>query len=115
MTGVRHDQTKNRSSLHDLETQISGVIKIHPLLRWDKARVEEYRRRYELPEHPLYQAGYLSRVRSLYRAGFRHGLCSGWALDGNGEKRMWVAFGVRRYLYFDLQIGSLIEEGESDD
>ncbi|MCD4738049.1 MAG: phosphoadenylyl-sulfate reductase [Anaerolineae bacterium] len=60
VTGVRHDQTKNRSSLHDLETQISGVIKIHPLLRWDRAQVEEYRRHYDLPAHPLYEAGYLS-------------------------------------------------------
>ncbi len=60
VAGVRQDQTANRRGLRDLDPQISGVIKIHPLLHWTAADVEAYRQRYALPAHPLEAEGYLS-------------------------------------------------------
>ncbi len=60
ITGIRHDQTASRGQMRSLEPQLSGVVKIHPLLRWTREMVEEYRRRYNLPAHPLHELGYLS-------------------------------------------------------
>jgi phosphoadenosine phosphosulfate reductase len=60
VAGVRRDQTENRHSLRGLEPQISGVIKVHPLLNWTHADVEAYRQRYALPAHPLEAQGYPS-------------------------------------------------------
>ncbi|MGC9399234.1 MAG: phosphoadenylyl-sulfate reductase [Anaerolineae bacterium] len=60
VSGVRHDQTRHRRHLHDLDPQISGVIKIHPLLHWTHEQVEAYREEHKLPAHPLHQLGYLS-------------------------------------------------------
>jgi phosphoadenosine phosphosulfate reductase len=60
VSGVRHDQTRHRRHLHDLAPQLSGVIKIHPLLRWTREQVEAYREEHNLPVHPLYHLGYLS-------------------------------------------------------
>jgi phosphoadenosine phosphosulfate reductase len=60
VAGVRRDQTRNRRSLGGLAPQISGVIKVHPLLEWTRAQVEAYRREHDLPAHPLYGQGYLS-------------------------------------------------------
>ncbi len=60
VAGVRRDQTENRHSLQGLEPQISGVIKVHPLLNWTHADVEAYRQRYHLPVHPLAAQGYAS-------------------------------------------------------
>lgn len=60
VAGVRRDQTRNRLSLAGLAPQISGVIKVHPLLEWTRAQVEAYRLEHGLPAHPLYGKGYLS-------------------------------------------------------
>ena len=60
VAGVRRDQTENRHSLRGLEPQISGVIKVHPLLHWTHAHVEAYCGRYALPAHPLEAQGYPS-------------------------------------------------------
>jgi phosphoadenosine phosphosulfate reductase len=60
VSGVRHDQTRHRRPLHDLAPQLSGVIKIHPLLRWTLKQVTAYREAHHLPVHPLYHRGYLS-------------------------------------------------------
>ncbi len=60
ITGVRRDQTKNRAHLRTIERQATGVLKVHPLLRWSREDVAAYRERYHLPVHPLYHLGYLS-------------------------------------------------------
>ncbi len=60
VAGVRRDQTANRLGLRYLAPQISGVIKIHPLLDWTAADVETYRHCHALPAHPLEVLGYPS-------------------------------------------------------
>ncbi len=60
VTGVRRDQTAHRAKLRTLELQPTGILKIHPLLRWTKEDIAAYRERHQLPVHPLYHLGYLS-------------------------------------------------------
>lgn len=60
IAGVRRDQTRFRK---DLATEVNGqhgTIKFHPMLDWTSKMVWEYRKAFELPEHPLEASGYLS-------------------------------------------------------
>lgn len=60
VAGVRRAQTSYRRRMPALAPQISGVIKVHPLLEWTDEEMEDYRRRYDLPAHPLEAQGYRS-------------------------------------------------------
>ncbi len=60
VSGVRRDQTAHRRAMRVLERQASGLLRIHPMLNWTQADVDAYRRRYDLPAHPLYHLGYRS-------------------------------------------------------
>lgn len=60
ISGVRRDQTAHRKSLKVLETQPTGSLKIHPMLKWTKNDLWEYINQYRLPSHPLFSADYLS-------------------------------------------------------
>lgn len=60
ITGIRRDQTKVRAQAHILELQEDGLLKVNPLLNWQKADIEAYRIKHNLPEHPLLKKGYRS-------------------------------------------------------
>lgn len=60
VTGIRRDQTRERSRARILEWQEGGLVKINPLLNWTAAEVENYRAVHALPEHPLMLKGYRS-------------------------------------------------------
>lgn len=59
LSGIRSEQTSHRKGLRTVETQF-GIYKIHPLLRWTAEEIEMYFRVYDLPRHPLTEAGYKS-------------------------------------------------------
>ena len=60
INGVRRDQTKFRSQLQEEEQLANGKVRYHPMLDWTSKMIWEYRKEYNLPEHPLEAQGYLS-------------------------------------------------------
>lgn len=75
LSGVRADQTQNRSTLRIVERSSDGTYEIHPLLRWTEREVAMYFFLHDLPRHPLVAKGYHSigdthsTVRGEGRAG----------------------------------------------
>ncbi len=59
MAGLRASQTEHRSRLPKVAAQ-DGRVKIHPILDWTTAQVDDYLAAHGLPHHPLYGAGYRS-------------------------------------------------------
>ena len=60
ISGVRRDQTKYRKSLNEEEPGAFDTIRYHPILDWNSKMIWDYRKEYDLPEHPLEALGYLS-------------------------------------------------------
>ncbi|MFZ1041131.1 MAG: phosphoadenylyl-sulfate reductase [Anaerolineales bacterium] len=60
ISGIRRDQTAERSRARILELQDDGLLKVNPLLNWTKRDVQAYMEEYHLPTHPLYERGYRS-------------------------------------------------------
>jgi phosphoadenosine phosphosulfate reductase len=60
ITGIRRDQTPERSHARVLELQADGLVKVNPLLNWTRLDVARYRDEHQLPAHPLYERGYKS-------------------------------------------------------
>jgi phosphoadenosine phosphosulfate reductase len=60
INGVRRDQTKFRSQLAEEEILSNGKVRYHPMLEWTSKMIWEYRKQFDLPEHPLEAKGYLS-------------------------------------------------------
>ena len=60
INGVRRDQTKFRATLQEEEPLADGKLRYHPMLDWTSKMIWEYRKEYNLPEHPLEAQGYLS-------------------------------------------------------
>lgn len=60
INGVRRDQTKFRSQLQEEEIMGNGKLRYHPILDWTSKMIWEYRKQFNLPEHPLEAQGYLS-------------------------------------------------------
>tara|TARA_B100000700_G_C15047760_1_gene858773 strand:- start:530 stop:1249 length:720 start_codon:yes stop_codon:yes gene_type:complete len=56
-SGVRGDQTKNRENMNIIG-KIRGRFSLRPLLDWDNKKVFYYMKKYDLPQHPLFQQGY---------------------------------------------------------
>jgi phosphoadenosine phosphosulfate reductase len=59
LAGLRANQTEHRRSLTKVGLQ-DGRIKLHPILDWDRDRVEAYFAEHRLPRHPLVKEGYVS-------------------------------------------------------
>lgn len=53
ITGIRRDQTEQRSSAKILEYKGDGLLRIAPLLNWTRGDIEEYSQQFHLPKHPL--------------------------------------------------------------
>jgi phosphoadenosine phosphosulfate reductase len=60
ITGVRREQTAQRSKIAIVEIRSDGLFKISPLANWTKRDVWTYINRYDLPIHPLFFQGYAS-------------------------------------------------------
>ncbi len=57
--GLRRSQSDTRADI-EIFDRSSSPVKISPLAEWTHAEVLEYSRANQLPEHPLYAAGYTS-------------------------------------------------------
>ena len=60
ITGVRKDQSKIRA---EMDFEMDGPFdtkRFHPMLNWTSKMIWEYRKAYDLPEHPLEKEGYFS-------------------------------------------------------
>ncbi len=60
LSGVRANQTENRSALRIVERGADSTYEIHPLIRWTERDVAAYFLLHELPHHPLVAKGYES-------------------------------------------------------
>lgn len=60
MTGIRRHQTGERSSVRIVEQYEGGRYKISPLVNFTSRDAWYYLKERKVPEHPLYEKGYLS-------------------------------------------------------
>lgn len=60
INGVRADQNLNRQTMMVEQPAPHGVLRFHPLIGWSTKEIFEYRKKYDLPEHPLELKGYFS-------------------------------------------------------
>lgn len=58
VTGVRRDQTENRSGLGVYSRGGDGEMRVNSVLNWSQAEVDEYFNDKSLPRHPLYYRGF---------------------------------------------------------
>lgn len=60
ISGIRRDQTPDRSNTPVVARQADGVVKVCPLAAWTQETVNRYMEEFGLPRHPLEDEGYLS-------------------------------------------------------
>lgn len=60
VNGVRADQSAVRSAMKVEQPAPYDTIRFHPMLDWDKKKIFQYIREFDLPRHPLDFNGYLS-------------------------------------------------------
>lgn len=60
ISGVRKSQTKHRENLGKTKAGKYNTLHYHPILEWDSKMIYQYRKEYDLPEHPLEKFGYFS-------------------------------------------------------
>jgi phosphoadenosine phosphosulfate reductase len=60
INGVRADQSKTRSAMKVEQQAPHGAVRLHPMLDWNSKMIHDYRKEYQLPEHPLEAKGYFS-------------------------------------------------------
>lgn len=60
INGIRADQSKQRASMNEFEKTHQGALRYHPMLLWSSKEIWEYRKKFDLPAHPLEAKGYLS-------------------------------------------------------
>ena len=60
MTGIRRNQTDVRKTIRILELYEGGRYKISPLANWTSRDTWWYLKEHQIPQHPLYEKGYLS-------------------------------------------------------
>lgn len=53
ISGIRRDQTKNRSLMKEEEITSDGILRYHPLLEWSEHLIKDYIDSFDLPRHPL--------------------------------------------------------------
>ena len=58
LSGIRRDQTSNRAEIGVIDTGNDGETRIHPVIDWDQAAIDDYFSVNGLPRHPLYEQGY---------------------------------------------------------
>ena len=60
ISGVRADQSATRKNMKIEQPAPFNTTRFHPILDWSAKQIYEYRKQYNLPEHPLDQQGYQS-------------------------------------------------------
>jgi phosphoadenosine phosphosulfate reductase len=60
VSGVRGDQSGQRQKMSKVMTGAFGVERYHPMIEWSSKDIWDYRKKHQLPSHPLEQKGYLS-------------------------------------------------------
>ena len=60
IAGVRRDQSSTRAQAEGIELMGGNLVKIQPLAFWTKDLVDEYTKKHDLPQHPLFSMGYNS-------------------------------------------------------
>lgn len=60
VNGIRAEQNATRSDMKVEQPAKHDVIRFHPLIEWTAKDIHEYRKKYNLPEHPLEAKGYFS-------------------------------------------------------
>lgn len=60
ISGVRAEQTDERSAFSEQQPGPHGTLRYHPMLDWTAREIYAYRKAYDLPHHPLEGQGYLS-------------------------------------------------------
>jgi phosphoadenosine phosphosulfate reductase len=60
ITGIRRDQSAQRTDAPVIDVREDGLIKVNPLVTWTGADVQRYIAFHGLPTHPLYARGYKS-------------------------------------------------------
>lgn len=60
ITGVRRDQNSNRKQMDYEADGPFQTMRFHPMLDWTSKMIWQYRKAYNLPEHPLEKEGYFS-------------------------------------------------------
>lgn len=60
MTGIRRNQTDVRKTIRIVELYEGGRYKISPLANWTSRDTWWYLKEHQIPQHPLYEKGYLS-------------------------------------------------------
>ncbi len=60
INGIRAEQNSFRSNMKIEENARHDVIRFHPLIGWSTKDIFDYRKKYNLPEHPLESKGYFS-------------------------------------------------------
>ncbi len=60
ISGIRRDQTENRSDTPVISKQNDGTFKICPMVNWTKSDIDNYISENGLPTHPLSDEGYVS-------------------------------------------------------
>lgn len=59
VSGLRRDQSKTRAETPIL-LDTDGPLKVHPLADWNSREVYQYLTLHKVPEHPLFEQGYVS-------------------------------------------------------
>ena len=60
ISALRRDQAETRKSLKPIMKDENGILRIHPLLNWDRERLWAYVDKNRLPTNPLYDQGFTS-------------------------------------------------------
>lgn len=60
ISGLRRDQNEFRKRLSKVEKTVNNKLKYHPVLDWNSKMIHQYRKEFNLPEHPLEKFGYYS-------------------------------------------------------
>jgi phosphoadenosine phosphosulfate reductase len=60
INGIRAEQNSFRSGLKTEELAKHDVVRFHPLIGWSSKDIYNYRKEFNLPEHPLESTGYFS-------------------------------------------------------
>jgi len=60
INGIRADQNAVRAMMKEEEKSPQGAMRYHPLLDWTVKDISDYRKKHQLPAHPLEAKGYLS-------------------------------------------------------
>ncbi len=60
INGVRADQSAARASMKEEQDAPYNALRFHPMLNWTSKMISDYRKKHNLPSHPLDSNGYLS-------------------------------------------------------